>query len=64
MADAGRLRRLAGDRQHLRRGVDPDHGDPGRDDWNRDPTCPDGELDHGPAGGERPLDVEAHVLRD
>ena len=64
LGDAGRLRGGAGDRQHLRRGIDSDHVDAGLRDRNRDPAGADGQLDHGAARGESLVDVEADVLRD
>ena len=56
--------RRARDGEHLRRRVDADHPDAGLRDRNRDPAGADCELDDGPAGGDREVDVEADVLGD
>ena len=62
LGDTGHLGGGPGDREHLRRRVDPDHGDAGLGDRHRDASGADRELDDRPARRERAVDVEADVL--
>src|SRR3954451_22098902 len=48
--------------EHLARGVDSDHGNPGPRDRDRDPAGGDPELDDRSVRRSRLLHVEAHVL--
>ena len=60
--DTRQLGALARDLEHPGRQVDADDADARRGDRHRDPPGADAELEHRPAGANRLLDVERHVL--
>ena len=62
--DPGELGLFARHLEHAGRQVDADHVDPVRRDRHGDAAGADAELEHRPAGGERLLEIELHVLDD